>query len=129
MLHIDFKDKDILGKIFIVLPYLVLAFVLFVIFARGTDYREREKYYRGRIEVYKQQVETLDRKVTSLETSISHYKDSVATLEKARILLEWQLQHIRQENEQTVAHIVSSDTDWNIRFLSEYLSEEDSVRR
>lgn len=123
----NWTGKDIWDKIFVVLPYVVLAFVLFIIFARRTEYREREKQYKESIEEYKKRVTVLDLKVISLENAISQYRDSVSVLEETKKLLEKRLQHIKQENEQIVAYIISSDTDWNIRFLSEYLSEENCL--
>lgn len=114
-------------KIFIVLPYVVLAFVLFIIFAKKSEYAERERQYQERIEEYKAQVLMLDWKVMHLEGDIAQYKDSISALEETKRSLEKRLQHIKQDNEKTVAHIISSDTDWNIRFLSDYLSEENSI--
>jgi len=114
-------------KIFIVLPYVVLAFVLFIIFAKKSEYAERERQYQERIEEYKAQVLMLDWKVMHLEGDIAQYKDSISALEETKRSLEQRLQHIKQDNEKTVAHIISSDTDWNIKFLSDYLSEENSL--
>lgn len=123
----NFRSRNIWDKIFIVLPYLVLAFVLFIIFARRTEYAERERQYKERIEAYQHQALVLDNKITDLEGKISQYRDSVVALEETKKSLEKRLQNIRQENEQIVAYIISSDTDWNIRFLSEYLSKEDCL--
>ena len=114
-------------KIFVVLPYVVLAFVLFAIFAKKSEYAERERQYQESINEYKQKVLELDGRVMHLEGDIAECRDSISLLEETKKSLEKRLQHIKQENEKTVAHIISSDTDWNIRFLSDYLSEESSI--
>lgn len=114
-------------KILIVLPYVVLAFVLFIIFAKKSEYKQREAQYQEQIREYTAKVQALDSRIEYLEGNISQYKDSISALEETKRSLEKRLQHIKQENEKTVAHIISSDTDWNIRFLSDYLSEENSL--
>ena len=113
-------------KFFAVLPYVVLAFILFIIFAKKSEYEVRERQYKESVERYEEIIAHLDSTITFFEGSIETYKDSILLLEETKRALEKRLYNIRKESEKTFAHIISSDTDWNIRFLSEYLSEEDS---
>ena len=114
-------------KFWYVLAAGVLAFIFFIIFAKKSEYERQRKWYEERLEWYKHITDSLDNHITDLESEIVSRQDSISTLEERRRLLEKRLADIENNYEETRLDIISSDTDWNIRFLSEYLSEEDGI--
>ena len=111
-------------KIWYVVLAVVLAFIFFIIFAKKSEYDKERRWYRERIEWYRHVADSLDNHIGELETEISVQRDSISALEENRRLLEKRLADIKKEHEETRIDIISSDTDWNLRFLSDYLSEE-----
>ena len=114
-------------KILWILSAVVLAFIFFIIFAKKSEYDKERKWYKERIEWYRHIADSLDRHIGELESTIALHKDSISVLEENRRVLKKRLANMKREHEETRLHILSSDTDWNIRFLSEYLSEEDGI--
>ena len=114
-------------KILWILSAVVLAFIFFIIFAKKSEYDKERKWYKERLEWYGYITDSLDNHVKELEATIALHKDSISVLDENRRLLEKRLTNIRDKYEETRIDIISSDTDWNLRFLSEYLSEEDGV--
>lgn len=107
-----------------VLPYVVLALVLFAIFAIRTRDAKVLREYKKTIHEYELLTDSLNRHIVIVENQIAGYEQSIANLENERTNLEKKLKQVKQKYEKEYSHIADAGTDWNIEFLSAFLSEE-----
>ena len=79
--------------------------------------------------VYDRGIKDIEDTIKSLKEVISSYEVEISRLDKERESLRSNVRIILRDNEKIDSSIVNGDWDDNIRFLSDFLSEKDSVRK
>lgn len=76
---------------------------------------------------YEQDIKCLNDTIKSLKEDIKCYKLEVERIEIERDKIRETLKNIIEHNEKTDTELANGDWDTNVRFLTEFLSKEDSV--
>lgn len=76
---------------------------------------------------YEQDIKCLNDTIKSLKDDIKCYKLEVERIEIEREKIREALNNILEHNEKTDSELANGDWDTNVRFLTEFLSKEDSV--
>ena len=79
--------------------------------------------------IYDVGIREIEDTIKSLKEVISSYEVEISRLDKERESLRNNVRIILRDNEKIDSSIVNGDWDDNIRFLSDFLSEEDSMRK
>lgn len=109
--------------IYVVFVALVAAICLLVgMYLRPTHSAPTSK-------VYDRGIKDIEDTIKSLKEVISSYEVEISRLDKERESLRSNVRIILRDNEKIDSSIVNGDWDDNIRFLSDFLSEKDSVRK
>lgn len=109
--------------IYVVFVALVAAICLLVgMYLRPT-------YNAPTSKVYDRGIKDIEDTIKSLKEVISSYEVEISRLDKERESLRSNVRIILRDNEKIDSSIVNGDWDDNIRFLSDFLSEKDSVRK
>lgn len=109
--------------IYVVFVALVAAICLLVgMYLRPTNNAPTSK-------VYDRGIKDIEDTIKSLKEVISSYEVEISRLDKERESLRSNVRIILRDNEKIDSSIVNGDWDDNIRFLSDFLSEKDSVRK
>lgn len=78
---------------------------------------------------YDKSIKEIEDTIKSLKEDIVKYEIEISRLDKERESLRNNVRTILRDNEKVDSSIVNGDWDDNIRFLSDFLSEKDSVRK
>lgn len=109
--------------IYVVFVVLVAAICLLVgMYLRPT-------YNAPTSKMYNRSIKDIEDTIKSLKEDIVKYEIEISRLDKERESLRNNVRIILRDNEKIDSSIVNGDWDDNIRFLSDFLSEEDSMRK
>lgn len=112
------------GKVNILLIVVAVIAILFAIFALSrsgnTEYIQDNKKYEDNIR-------NLNDTIKSLKGDIAKYQYEINRLDLERVKIRKELELIISDNEKIDAELANGSWDDNIKFLSDYLSKEDSL--
>lgn len=112
------------GKVSILLIVVVVITILFVIFALN---REEETKYIQDNKKYEDNIRNLNDTIKSLKGDIAKYQYEINRLDLERVKIRKELELIIRDNEKIDAELANGSWDDNIKFLTDYLSKEDSL--
>mgnify|MGYP000873377719 CR=1 FL=1 len=106
-----------------IVPILLIVGVILIIFAIfvGKDTTKVD------ITPYKMDILHLEDSIKELRSNIYHYQSKLDSLQEEREKIHVQIKEILKENEEIDRILVNGDWDANIRFLTEFLSKEDTL--
>lgn len=112
------------GKVNILLIVVAVIAILFAIFAlsRSGD----TKYIRDN-KKYEENIRNLNDTIKSLKGDIAKYQYEINRLDLERVKIRKELELIIRDNEKIDAELANGSWDDNIKFLTDYLSKEDSL--
>ena len=87
----------------------------------------RPTYNAPTLKKYSRNIKEIEDTIKSLKEDIVKYEIEISRLDKERESLRNNVRTILKDNEKVDSSIVNGDWDDNIRFLSDFLSEKDSV--
>lgn len=112
------------GKVSILLIVVAVITILFVIFALN---REGETKYIQDNKKYEDNIRNLNDTIKSLKGDIAKYQYEINRLDLERVKIRKELELIIRDNEKIDAELANGSWDDNIKFLTDYLSKEDSL--
>lgn len=112
-------------KVSIFLAIILVFAILFAIFALGKHSESCPPKYLT--EEYERNIQILNDTIKSLRADIAKYKAEIDRIDLERENIRKELHLIIRDNEKTDIELANGDWDTNIKFLSEHLSEKDSV--
>ena len=101
---------------------MVIAIII-AIFALGNKSSEGSSDQTEHIE----NIRELNDTIKVLREDIARYKSEIERIDLERNAIREQLKRIIEDNEKTDSELANGDWDVNLRFLSDFLSEEDTV--
>ena len=107
-----------------VLILLVILGVISIIFGIFVT----KEATRVDIKSYREDIVHLEDSIRELRSSISRYQSKLDSLQKEKVKIHVQIKEILKENEEVDRVLAAGDWDTNIRFLTEFLSKEDSLK-
>lgn len=78
-------------------------------------------------ETYEDNIRTLNDTIKELKEDILLYQKEIERIDLEREKIRQQLNQIIKENEDTDIELSNGDWDYNIKFLSDFLSKKDSL--
>lgn len=108
--------------IFVVL--IAMAVIIFVIFAVRGSFQSSPTNYS---ESYNDSIQILNDTIKGLQQDIRKYEQEIDRLDLANEETKKQLKIIIRENEKVDNDISNGDWEYNIKFLTDYLSEKDTL--
>lgn len=114
------------GKVSILLIVVAVMAILFAIFALSRS--GETEYVRGNKE-YEENIRNLNDTIKSLKGDIARYQQEINRLDLERVKIQKELKLIIVDNEKIDIELANGSWDTNIKFLSDYLSEKDSLER
>jgi len=108
-------------KVLIVFLILGIAAVLFG--ALYYDVQERRRYYAE----YQNTLMSLNDSISILRGDLARYKDRIEELDLEKDSIRSEIKVIFKDNEKIDAILANGDWDYNLRFLTDFLSSEDTV--
>lgn len=103
---------------------LVLAILISIVLAYFLFSKE-EKQVSSEVE-YTELIKELNEVISTLQENIAVYQDGIEEMSRELAELKKQLDYARKEHKKTDADILNGDADFNFRFLSDFLSEDDN---
>ena len=107
----------------VVLGILIFGIVSVLIGALCYDVHERNRYYKE----YQRSLMSLTNSIVELKSDIAMYEEEIASLDLERDSIRKEIQIIFKDNEKIDSYLANGDWDYNLRFLADFLSSEDSV--
>ena len=111
------------GKVNILLIVVAVIAILFAIFALS---RSGETKYIHNKE-YEDNIRNLNDTIKSLKGDIAKYQQEINRLDLERVKIKKELEIIIKDNEKTDIELANGSWDANIKFLTDYLSQKDSL--
>ncbi len=112
-------------KVSIIFAVLAVIVVIIAIFAVKEELSlKKEGYYS---DDYESSLQVLQDTIQKLRKDIAYYEQEIQKIDLEREVLRKELKRIIEDNEKVDTELANGDWDYHIRFLSEYLSEKDSV--
>lgn len=107
-------------KVDIFLAIVIIVAIIIAIFAlsRSSDIYEDE---------YEENIRALNDTIKALKEDIAEYKLEIERLDLEREKIRKELELIIRDNEKTDTELANGDWSTNIQFLSDFLSEEDTL--
>lgn len=110
-------------KVSIFLVILVIVAIIIAIFAlRGSN-----SVYPIPTEEYEENIRVLNDTIKGLKDDIAKYKLEIERLDLEREKIKKELELIVKDNEKIDSELANGDWSVNIEFLSDFLSEKDSL--
>ena len=110
------KSKMLIG-------FLIIGIIAVLIGALYYDVQERKRYY----EEYQHTLMSLNDSISTLRSDLLQYEKEIAKLNLERDSIRKEIKIIFKDNEKIDARLANGDWDYNLRFLTDFLSSEDSV--
>lgn len=108
----------------IFLVVLAVGAIIIAIFAlRGSD-----SDFSIPAEEYEENIRALNDSIKVLKEDIVKYQTEIERIDLERESIKRKLELIIKDNEKVDAELANGDWDDNIKFLSEFLSEKDTLR-
>lgn len=76
---------------------------------------------------YKENLKVLNDTIHELRSNIARYEQEIERIDLERENIKKELQQIIRNNEKVDSELANGDWDYNIKFLTDYLSKKDSV--
>lgn len=112
------------GKVNILLIVVAVIAIIFAIFALG---RSGETKYIHSNKEYEENIRNLNDTIKSLKGDIAKYQYEINRLDLERVKIRKELDIIIRDNEKTDIELANGSWDTNIKYLTDYLSKEDSL--
>lgn len=113
-------------KVNILLGITIVMGVLFVIFASNNFRREPKS--ENNLREYRKRSKELEDSIKELQANIHEYKVAIKELKQKRTEIHYRIKRILNESKEIDTTLANGDWDTNIRFLTEFLSKEDSLK-
>ena len=79
--------------------------------------------------ISEEELQNLRDTINTLQANIDYYTEEIERLSKEKEKFKQELKQIIEANDTKIDSIMDGDVNYNIEFLSKYLSESDSVER
>lgn len=112
------------GKANILLIVVAVIAILIAIFALG---RSDKTYYSKDNKEYEENIRNLNDTIKGLKGDIAKYQQEINRLDLERVKIKRNLKLIIRDNEKVDSELANGSWDTNIKFLTDYLSKEDSL--
>lgn len=112
------------GKVNILLIVVAVIAILIAIFALG---RSDKTYYSKDNKEYEENIRNLNDTIKGLKGDIAKYQQEINRLDLERVKIKKELEIIIRDNEKVDSELANGSWDTNIKFLTDYLSKEDSL--
>ena len=110
------KSKMLIG-------FLIIGIVAVLLSALYYDAQERRRHYAE----YQHTLRSLTDSISTLRNDLERYEKEIAELDLERDNIRKEIKVIIKDNEKIDAHLAYGDWDYNLKFLTDFLSSEDSV--
>lgn len=117
------KNKKVVILFLAALAVCAFIFIIFVPKSSVTSSSPQITY-----EEYLEKIKVLNDTIQELKGDVAKFEAEMVLLKGQREVLEQQIEIILKEYEKKDSAIANGDWEYNIRFLSDYLSEVDSSR-
>lgn len=111
------------NKVTIFLAIIAIIAIIVAIFAFG---RSVNSSYSNTDE-YEKNIQILNDTIKELKEDIARYKAEIEKLDTQHESLKKEIELIIKSNEKIDTELANGDWDYNIQFLTEYLSKKDSL--
>lgn len=113
--------KSKVNVVFIVIAVIAIAVAIFSLSKSSSNPPIIDS------EIYKDNIRTLNDTIKELKEDILLYQKEIERIDLEREKIRQQLNQIIKENEDTDIELSNGDWDYNIKFLSDFLSKKDSL--
>lgn len=113
------------NKVNIFLAIVTIIAIIIAIFALNRTVPSESPLYT--LEDYERNIKVLNDTIQELRRDIARYETEIDRIELERSKIKKELELIIKDNEKVDTELANGDWDYNIRFLTDYLSEKDSV--
>lgn len=104
---------------------IILGFVAIIVIAYALDkYKQHMDEPIHPKKDYTEQIQMLNDTIQGLKKDIEIYKSEIERIDLERANIKKELTKILQDNEKTDTELADGDIDYNIEFLTRYLSEK-----
>lgn len=117
------KNRKVVILFLATLAVCALIFIIFVPKSSVTPSSPQITY-----EEYLEKIKVLNDTIQELKGDVARFEAEMMLLQGQREVLKQQIEIILKEYEKEDSAIANGDWEYNIRFLSDYLSEVDSSR-
>ena len=109
----------------IFLAIVAISAIIIAIFALNRTVPSESPLYTP--EDYKRNIKVLNDAIQELRRDIARYETEIDRIELERSKIKKELELIIKDNEKVDTELANGDWDTNIKFLSDFLSEEDTL--
>lgn len=110
-------------NIFLAIIAVIAIIIAIFVLSRSGSTSESPIYTKD----YEKNIKVLNDTIQKLRTDIAYYETEIERIDLERDSIRRELQQIIKDNEKIDTELANGDWDYNIQFLTDYLSEEDSV--
>lgn len=107
----------------VLVVFLILGIAAVLLGALYYDVQERKRYY----EEYQKSLMSLNDSIATLRSDLAQYEVEIKKLDLERDSIRSEIKIIFKDNEKINSYIANGGWDYNLRFLTDFLSNEDSV--
>lgn len=107
--------------------FLVILAVLAIIIAIFALSRSDDSVYPIPTQEYEENIRMLNDTIKTLKGDIAKYKQEIENIDLEREKIKKEMELIIRDNEKVDTELANGDWDTNIGFLSDFLSEEDTL--
>lgn len=107
--------------------FLVILCVLAILFAIFALNKRSDSASSLSVEEYDANIRVLTDTIKSLREDIAKYEEELKRIDLERESIRRELKQIVKNNEKVDSELANGGWDTNVEFLTDYLSEEDSV--
>lgn len=113
-------------KVNIFLAILTAVAIIIAIFALSRSNSESSCPIKD-FDNYEENMKALNDTIKELKSDIARYKERIDQIDLEREHIKEELKVIIKDNEKVDTELANGDWDTNIKFLTDFLSEEDSL--
>ena len=103
---------------------VVMAAIIIVIFVAMRSGRTKVS---DTSDAYNRSIVELSDTIKELQGNIAKYEEAIENLENANKGIKKEIIQLIKDNEKTDSKLANGDWDYNIKYLTEYLSKKDSL--
>lgn len=115
------KRRDAVILLAILVTAVTVIFCANYIGGMSSDYEASQRYQQER---YLHNIRVLNDTIISLNRRIASYREEIERIDLEREKLRKELRQIFSHNEKIDTELSNGDWDYNVRFLTDYLSKE-----
>lgn len=112
------------SRVNIFLAVVATVAIIFAIFALSRNVPSKDQEYNS--SEYDRNIKILNDTIQGLRQDIAKYESEIKCIELERSKIKKELELILKDNEKVDTELSNGSWDYNIRFLSDYLSEKDT---